>query len=169
MKDEQQSQLPPSSYSQGLRMLTSLLVFFRQRIHQMLLALALFILLLLFAHIPGYNKQILIWGAASGLLLLLCLVRNTRISAICRQVNKGLLPLVVATVIIVTQWESWGKYRTSDVQSTCYASFGKVLIIVPHQDDDTNIAGGILTQLQEQGEVHVLFTTNGASDRKSVV
>lgn len=144
-------------------MLTPLLVFFRQRIHQLLLAVALLILLLLFGHIPGYNKQIFIWGVAAGLLLLLCLVGNSRFSTICRHLNKGALPLVVAVVIIVTQWESWGKYRTPDVQSTCYASFGKVLIIVPHQDDDTNIAGGILTQLQEQGEVHVLFTTNGAS------
>ena len=38
----------------------------------------------------------------------------------------------------------------------------KILIV----DDDTNIAGGILSQLQEQGEVHVLFTTNGADTRR---
>ena len=138
----------------------------QMKIHQFLLALAILTLLLLFGHIPGYNKQLLIWGAAAGLLLLLCLVRNSRLSKLCRQLNKGAIPLAVAAVIIVTQWESWGKYRTPDFQPSSYASFGKVLIIVPHQDDDTNIAGGILSQLQEQGEVHVLFTTNGADTKR---
>ena len=138
----------------------------KMKIHQFLLALAILTLLLLFGHIPGYNKQLLLWSAAAGLLIILCLLRDSRLSNFCRQLNKIFLPLAVAAVIIVTHWESWGKYHTPDFQPSCYAGFGKVLIIVPHQDDDTNIAGGILTQLQEQGEVHVLFTTNGADTKR---
>lgn len=37
----------------------------------------------------------------------------------------------------------------------------KVLILVPHEDDELNVAGGILSSLVEKKEVYVAFSTNG--------
>ena len=38
----------------------------------------------------------------------------------------------------------------------------KILIISPHQDDEINIAGGILTEITKYNkDVYVLYTTNG--------
>lgn len=38
---------------------------------------------------------------------------------------------------------------------------GKVLILVPHQDDEANLASGILESLSAQNEVFIAFSTNG--------
>lgn len=41
----------------------------------------------------------------------------------------------------------------------------KVLVFVPHQDDDVNLVGGLIEQYTQQGsEVSVVFTTNGDSN-----
>lgn len=37
----------------------------------------------------------------------------------------------------------------------------RVLILVPHQDDDVNLAGGILSSLNKQKETYIAFSTNG--------
>jgi LmbE family N-acetylglucosaminyl deacetylase len=37
----------------------------------------------------------------------------------------------------------------------------KTLIIVPHQDDEINIAGGYIASLKDTSNVYVLYTTNG--------
>lgn len=132
------------------------------RPQQLILSACLFSLLLLFGHIPGYNKQMMLWGAAAVLLCLFNLVRHEKVNLVCKRVNFVLIPLTLAAFITVAHWETWGKYPAPELQRPCFQGFGKVLIIVPHQDDDTNIAGGILSQLQKNGEVHVLFTTNGA-------
>lgn len=38
---------------------------------------------------------------------------------------------------------------------------GKVLIIVPHEDDEINIAGGIIYSLKNHDEAYIVFVTNG--------
>lgn len=37
----------------------------------------------------------------------------------------------------------------------------RLLVIVPHQDDEINIAGSLIYSLRELAEVHLVFTTNG--------
>lgn len=37
----------------------------------------------------------------------------------------------------------------------------KILIVVPHQDDEINIAGGFIAKYSKENEIYVLYTTNG--------
>lgn len=52
-------------------------------------------------------------------------------------------------------------YNVPPVQPQNMVQGNKVLILVPHQDDDVNLVGGILSSLNEQKEVFVAFSTNG--------
>lgn len=37
----------------------------------------------------------------------------------------------------------------------------KILIIVPHEDDEINLAGGLIYSLKNKDNVYVTFVTNG--------
>lgn len=37
----------------------------------------------------------------------------------------------------------------------------KILVIVPHQDDEINLAGGLIASVAKKSEVYVLYTTSG--------
>lgn len=52
-------------------------------------------------------------------------------------------------------------YRIPPHESPLPFGHEKVLIIVPHEDDDMNLAACIFPSLAQNNDVHVLFTTNG--------
>lgn len=37
----------------------------------------------------------------------------------------------------------------------------KILVIIPHQDDEINIAGGFIAKNSKENEIYILYTTNG--------
>lgn len=75
-----------------------------------------------------------------------------------------LLPALIA-LFIYLPWRITSPdmaYVSTDTGKGDVYSGKKVMLIVPHEDDDINIAGGILEQYAQYGsEVYVVFTTNG--------
>ena len=67
---------------------------------------------------------------------------------------------------------AWGycatnAYHTPEIDRTALYARGRVLVIVPHQDDDTNLMAGLTEELIRAGsDVYILFTTNG--DRRGI-
>lgn len=78
-----------------------------------------------------------------------------------------ILPLVgaVALALGYAGWR-WGSEkliyaRTDEGKQALYGD-RKVMVIVPHEDDELNIAGGVLDEYVRYGsEVYVVFSTNG--------
>lgn len=72
---------------------------------------------------------------------------------------------IAATMIIsafsFTCFPKYGVYTDVGTESDVFKN-KKVLIIVPHQDDDVNLMGGTIEQFTSRtSEVYVAFTTNG--------
>lgn len=59
-----------------------------------------------------------------------------------------------------------GRCRVPLVPGAARYPQGKVLVLAPHQDDELLLVGGILEDLVQTCEVHILFSTNGDYTRK---
>lgn len=75
-----------------------------------------------------------------------------------------------ATLILWGGWILFSRnagYENPDMGKTGLFSDRKVMVIVPHQDDELNMMGGVLEEFVKYGsEVYVVFTTNGDFTRK---
>ena len=103
------------------------------------LFLALFLLLLFF---PGFRME------------------RKRITAlVCTAV------LVIPVALGYVCWRSVSEdvvYRSEDNGKQALYGGQKVLLLVPHQDDDINVLGGVMEEYVKYGsEVYVVFSTNG--------
>lgn len=119
---------------------------------------------LLKAHNRNLNViSALLWTVLCCLLTLHC-CRNAMMLPFALAV---FLPLAIALVLAVLNLKMHTVCRNlhygcdDNGKATLYAG-KKVMLIVPHQDDDMNIASGILEQYVTYGsEVYVVFVTNG--------
>ena len=75
---------------------------------------------------------------------------------------------VVCVSLTLLLWSGWwvfsrnAVYENPDTGKSALYSGRKVMVIVPHQDDDLNLLGGVLEEYVSYGsEVYVVFTTNG--------
>lgn len=101
------------------------------------------------------------WFCANfGLLFLSSKLKKavSRLLAICNTVVSGVL-LVFLGAYLLVQWYPYdGDFSTS----TTLFQGKNVMIVVPHQDDDINLAGGLIEQYTGAGsDVAVVFSTNG--------
>lgn len=69
-------------------------------------------------------------------------------------------------VVMALCWSRWGRCRVPRVPGHARYPQGKVLVLAPHQDDELLLTGGILEDLVQTSEVHILFSTNGDYTRK---
>lgn len=71
------------------------------------------------------------------------------------------VPLLVAGLC----WHSVSEsvvYRSTDSGKAALYADRKVMVLVPHQDDDINVLGGVMEEYVKYGsEVYVVFSTNG--------
>ena len=37
----------------------------------------------------------------------------------------------------------------------------KILVVIPHQDDEIHVAGGVIEKFHNNNDIYVCFTTNG--------
>ena len=59
-------------------------------------------------------------------------------------------------------WIHYMPYRTLPTENDAFFAGHRVLIVVPHQDDDANLAQGLIEKYVDCGsEVFIIFTTNG--------
>ena len=63
-------------------------------------------------------------------------------------------------------WSRLGRCCVPPVPGTARYPQCKVLVLAPHQDDELLLAGGILEDLVQASEVHIIFSTNGDYTRK---
>lgn len=76
------------------------------------------------------------------------------------------LGIVTIAVLLVgtISFSSKSKYEEVDFNKANLFSNHRVMLIVPHEDDDINVLGGITEQYVKYGsEVYVVFVTNGDS------
>ena len=78
--------------------------------------------------------------------------------------------LLTAIVLVITGRIRLNSYiRYADVEEGKEPFFAgqKVMLLVPHEDDDINLMGGVLEQYIKYGsEVYVVFSTNGDGDKR---
>ena len=85
--------------------------------------------------------------------------------------RRGLIAASAAGLVLIALG-TWGylatnDYRVPEVDRTTLYARGRVLVMVPHQDDDTNLMAGLTEELIRAGsEVYIVFATNG--DRRGV-
>jgi len=102
-------------------------------------------------------------GAALWLLLCLCIKIPLRRHCLIPAVY--LLAAVLLLTAVFLPWKIMGgrlDYIGADSGKGDVYGGHSVMAIVPHQDDDINIAGGVLEQYIKYGsEVYLVFVTNG--------
>lgn len=65
---------------------------------------------------------------------------------------------------------AWGgRYRTPEETAGIPKELGKTLLVLPHPDDEFNLAGGTIPALRESGQLFVLFVTNGDINQYSAL
>ena len=75
--------------------------------------------------------------------------------------------IVVICVIIITKLRIDNVMQYSDVEAEKESFFGKqkVMILVPHEDDEINLTGGVIEEYIKHGsEVYIVFATNGDAE-----
>ena len=85
------------------------------------------------------------------------LIWNVLFGALC-----ALLAALVLCAALMTVFASEARYASADNGKAALYGGKKVLIIVPHEDDDLNVAEGVMEEYVKYGsEVYLLFATNG--------
>lgn len=121
-------------------------------------------------HPISQSAFVLLW-----LALTLALVAIRGFSWKKQAVTSAVLPVVgVALLILGYAGWRWGSRelvyaQVDDGKQALYAD-RRVMVIVPHEDDDLNIAGGVLEEYVKYGsEVSLVFVTNGDAYGKGLV
>lgn len=68
-------------------------------------------------------------------------------------------------VYLVMRWEDWGAPHPDSFTEQKLNSAGKLLILVPHQDDELNIVAGLLEDIEDKSKIYIAFSTNADTGR----
>lgn len=86
----------------------------------------------------------------------------------CRKtktVSKLFLWMMAVIVLLYSGWlifRNWGNYEAVDSGKDAFYENHRVMLIVPHQDDEINVLGGVIEEYVTYGsEVFIVFATNG--------
>lgn len=109
------------------------------------------------------------FAALLTLLFLTILTVNRLCPDIGKKMRKTGLAVLTGVICLLSAillcWSSVGGnavYQDSDEGKGQLYSGHKVMLLVPHQDDDINVLGGVMEEYVEYGsEVYVVFSTNG--------
>jgi len=83
----------------------------------------------------------------------------------------ALLAIIALTFLVITllrkHTEHLNKYEDVECGKEAFFSQKKVMFFVPHEDDDINLAGGIIEQyIKYDSDVYIVFATNGDGDTR---
>jgi len=135
-------------------------------IYSLLLAAELSLLLDTASVLCGRALSVVKFGGMYLVLALLLLL----IPAAARKVRKItaltiLTGLAVCTLVVALSWNSVSRsvvYQSQDDGKARLYGGRNVMLLVPHQDDDINVLGGVLEEYVKYGsDVRVVFSTNG--------
>lgn len=101
----------------------------------------------------------------SGLFLLLMFIPGFRMERKCLAAAVCTAVLAIPLAVGYICWYSVSQsvvYQVEDRGKHGLYGDKKVMLLVPHQDDDFNVLGGVIEEYIKYGsEVHVVFSTNG--------
>lgn len=104
-------------------------------------------------------------------LLLICM--EIGLKRIFISVVAGALAMAIAVGSAAVGWMSFGRngaYENVDQGKAAMYGNRRVMMIVPHQDDDINLLGGVIEEYVKYGsEMFVVFVTNGDFDEIPMV
>lgn len=96
-------------------------------------------------------------------LLLICM--EIGLKRVFVSVVAAALAIAIAVVSVAIGWPSFGRngaYENVDQGKAAMYGNRRVMMIVPHQDDDINLLGGVIEEYVKYGsEMYVVFVTNG--------
>ena len=85
------------------------------------------------------------------------------------KISLFVIEVLLILSIFITKSQIKKQMRYTDVEAGKEKFFGnqKVMILVPHEDDDINLAGGVIEEYIKHGStVYVVFSTNGDGDER---
>lgn len=113
----------------------------------------------------GFAVPMPLWLLLVGAGALLPLVKKTGFSSLKRSffgLLSALLCLGLAIPLALFAWTRTGAYELQDPDRQALYGDRRVLVIAPHQDDELNLASGIIDEYIRYGsELRILFVTNG--------
>ncbi len=129
---------------------------------------ALVLLLALIVHFEKISIQIVFLVLAAGALAALCFSRVLNGKAV-RTILISVSALLVCVVLLLgVGWPIAAKsaaYTVPEVDRDNLFADRRVMLIVPHEDDEINVLSGVLEQYTFAGsDVVVVFVTNGDSE-----
>ena len=109
-------------------------------------------------------QQALKWVFLAGLIA--ALIASRRSMRTVRRVCIGIWVLSAAALaafaVITAVSVHLAKYSETDNGKQALYAGKKVMLVVPHQDDEINLAGGVIEEYIRYGsEVYVVYVTNG--------
>lgn len=87
-------------------------------------------------------------------------------------VTKILLLIVIALIVLVILFakihtKRLSQYTNVECGKEDFFAKQKVMVFVPHEDDDINLMGGVIEQYVKYGsEIYIVFATNGDGDKR---
>lgn len=133
------------------------------------------LMILLMDFFNGIHNNYLARKLKSGAAVIIIFVLSAL--AIC-VLTHFFLPAKIALLVIevllilsvfITKSQIKKQMRYTDVEAGKEKFFGhqKVMIFVPHEDDDINLAGGVIEEyIKHDSTVYVVFSTNGDGDER---
>ena len=135
---------------------------------QILAWVALVLLLALSVHFEKISIQILFLVLAAGALAALCFTRLLGGKALRMILASASALLILIVLLLGAGWPIAAKsaaYVVPEVDRDNLFADRRVVLIVPHEDDEINVLSGVLEQYISAGsEVVVVFVTNGDSE-----
>jgi len=106
-----------------------------------------------------------IWVAALAVVLLCRKLTNGRKVQIAVAVPAAVLLIGIVFFGIWNTFQKTARYADVDTGKEKLYAHRSVMVIVPHQDDEYNILGGVIEEFVEYGStVRVVYVTNGDGD-----
>ena len=130
--------------------------------------IALMLLLALSVHFEKISTQILFLLLAAGVLAALCFLRFLSGKAVRKLLLCAVALLSCVALLLSVGWSIAAKsaaYVVPEVNRDNLFAGRRVMLIVPHEDDEINVLSGVLEQYTIAGsELVVVFVTNGDSE-----
>lgn len=129
---------------------------------------ALVLLLALIVHFDKISIQILFLLLAAGALAALCFSRVLNGKAVRTVLIFASALLICVVLLLGVGWPIAAKsavYTVPEVDRDNLFAGRRVMLIVPHEDDEINLLSGVMEQYTAAGsELVVVFVTNGDSE-----
>ncbi len=132
-----------------------------------LLATEITFLIDLFSDLQFGKTKLAMFIATGGVCLAILLAAGKFFTVKLKRIISICLPLVLTLVFTFGffGWKDFSNnavYTQTDSGKSAFYADKKVMLIVPHEDDDLNVAGGVLDEyVKYKSEVYVVFVTNG--------